>query len=164
MRDTSREEKRRLGWLAYLWRGGRALVGLQPVRFRLTVDDQTERVRATDVLIANLGSVGIPALRLAPESASGNGELDVITIRARTLLDYAGVVWAMVSRRQERTPHPRFLRARERVIIDATPQQPVQADGEFLGMGPVEVQPAPAAVRIIVPDEGGLRVEPTLLD
>jgi len=173
MRDTSREEKRRLGWLAYLWRGGRALIGLQPVHFSLTVDDETESVRATDVLIANLGSLGIPALRLVPEAASGDGELDVITIRARTLWDYARIVWAMVSRRRGRTPHLRLLRARRRVTIDASPQQPVQADGEYLGMGPIEVRVVPAAVRVAVPGavgksahskSGRLRVKPTLLD
>jgi diacylglycerol kinase (ATP) len=153
MRDTSRQEKRRFGWLAYLWRGGRALIGIQPVSFHLTVDGQTERVRATDVLIANLGSMGVPVLRLAPEVASEPGELDIMTIRARTLWDTVRIAWAMVTRRQRQTPHLRFLRARERVTIDATPQQPVQADGEFLGMGPVEVRVAPAAVRIMVPVE-----------
>jgi len=149
------------------------LIGLQPVHFSLTVDDETESVRATDVLIANLGSLGIPALRLVPEAASGDGELDVITIRARTLWDYARIVWAMVSRRRGRTPHLRLLRARRRVTIDASPQQPVQADGEYLGMGPIEVRVVPAAVRVAVPGavgksahskSGRLRVKPTLLD
>ena len=151
MRDTSREEKRRFGWLAYLWKGSRALLGFHPVTFTLTVDDQTFKVNAADVLVANSGAVGMPNVRIAPEIAFNDGELDVITMRARTLWDYLRILLAIIIRQQRRTPHLRVFRVHEYVRIASTPAQPVQADGEFLGLGPVEVRVVPAAVQIITP-------------
>jgi len=151
MRDTTREEKRRFGWLAYLWNGSRALLGFQPVTFVLTIDDEISKVNAADVLVANLGSVGMPSIRLAPEITFEDGELDVITMRARTLWDYLRTILAILIRQQRRTPHLQAFRARKYVRIDSLPPQPVQADGEFLGLGPVEVRVVPAAVRIITP-------------
>jgi len=38
------------------------------------------------------------------------------------------------------------------VVVDADPELPVQADGEFLGKPPVEVRVAPGAVRVVVPE------------
>ena len=40
----------------------------------------------------------------------------------------------------------------ELVVVDADPELPVQADGEFLGKPPVEVRVAPGAVRVVVPE------------
>ena len=66
MRDTRRAEKQKMGWVAYLWGGLRALSGFQPARFTLTVDEEAYTVRATDVVVANNSAVGVPEFQLAP--------------------------------------------------------------------------------------------------
>ena len=93
----------------------------------------------------------MPNVRLAPEITFDDGELDVITIRARTLWDYLRILLAIIIRQQRRTPHLQAFRAHEYVRIASTPAQPVQADGEFLGQEPVEVRIVSAAVQIITP-------------
>jgi YegS/Rv2252/BmrU family lipid kinase len=150
MRDTTIEDKRRLGRLAYPLRGLQALLGFQPQRFTLTVDGKGSRIRAAEVVVANSSTVGHPNIRWGSHVRLDDGVLDVCIVRARVPLDYFKIAWNLV-RRQKRDPRVRFLRARESIVISAGRALPVEADGDLLGQTPVHIQVVPAAVRVIVP-------------
>ncbi|MGD1994962.1 MAG: diacylglycerol kinase family lipid kinase [Anaerolineae bacterium] len=151
MRDTGREEKRRFGPVAYLWTGMKKLFGIQPHRFAVSIDEQTHRIDASEIIVANSGIVGDPFLRLAPEIEMDDGQVDVCIMRARTLLDYFKIAWDILLGRQRRGPSIRCLQATDHVSIDTRHNLPVQADGEFIGHTPIEIDVVPDAVLLIVP-------------
>lgn len=153
MRDTEREAKRRFGMLAYIATMVRILIGYQPRRYTVTVDGQTRRLRASEVMVANSAAIGNPGVRLGANVYLDDGRLDLCVIRARTIVDYVGLAWSVLARQQERSRQVTWIPVRERVRIDTHSRLPVEADGEIIGDTPVEVAFEPAAVRVIVPKE-----------
>jgi diacylglycerol kinase family enzyme len=158
MRDTGREEKRRFGAAAYVWTGIKKLFGIQPHHFDVTIDQETHRIHASEIIVANSGIVGDPSLRLGPEIEMGDGRVDVCIMRARTLLDYVKIAWDILLGRQRRGPRIRCLAASEHVSIDTRHTLPVQADGDFIGHTPIEIDVIPGSVQLIAPPiEAGAR-------
>lgn len=149
-RDTTPQDKRRLGRFAYVMRGLLALRGFQPRRFTLTVDGKTRRVRAAEVVVANSSTAGDPNIRWGPHVRMDDGVLDVCIVRARVPLDYFRIAWNLL-RGQKRDPRVRFLRAKESISMDAGRSLPVEADGDVIGETPLHIELVPAAVRVIVP-------------
>ena len=109
IRDTKREHKRRFGRLAYLWTALTRLLGFQPRRFLIEVDDRQERRRASQVVVANSGTLGQPPFRWGPDIRPDDGRLDVCIVRARTLLDYLSLAWHVVRGQHGRDPNMRYL-------------------------------------------------------
>ena len=66
IRDTPTAQKKRFGKLAYLWSAGKHLVGFQPRRFTLEVDGRAIKTRASEVIVANVGTLGQPPFRWGP--------------------------------------------------------------------------------------------------
>jgi YegS/Rv2252/BmrU family lipid kinase len=160
IRDTEREAKRRFGRAAYIWTALTRLVGYQPVRFTIVADGQRIRPRASQVVIANGGVLGVPPFRWGPNISPDDGRIDVCVVSARTVLDYLGLVWHTVLGQQRRDRNVRYLTARQSIAISADHPLPVQADGEIVGETPVQVQVVPNAVKVIVPiDEAAAQSE-----
>jgi diacylglycerol kinase (ATP) len=155
IRDTPREHKKRFGRVAYLGTALVNLVGLQPRRFRLSVDGQYSRPRASQVVIANCGLLGQPPFRWGPDIRPDDGRLDVCVIRARTFFDYARLFWNFLRGQHRRDPKVRYLAAERAIAITTDRPFPIQADGEIIGETPVQVEVVPGAVRVLVPASGG---------
>jgi diacylglycerol kinase (ATP) len=151
IRDTEREAKRRFGRAAYIWTAFTRLIGFQPVRFTIVADGQRSRPRASQVLVANGGVLGIAPLRWGPHIRPDDGQVDVCVVSARTALDYAGLAWHTLIGQQRRDRNVRYYAARHSVAISADQPLPIQADGEIIGETPVHVRVIPQAVRVIVP-------------
>jgi YegS/Rv2252/BmrU family lipid kinase len=151
IRDTDRQAKRRFGRAAYLWTAFTRLIGNQPERFTIVVDGQRSRPRASQVLIANGGVLGVPPLRWGPHIRPDDGRIDVCIISARTALDYLGLAWHTLTGQQRRDRNVRYLAAERSIVVSADHPLPVQADGEIIGETPLQVQVVPDALRVIVP-------------
>mgnify|MGYP000257830489 CR=1 FL=1 len=151
MLDATREVKRKVGVLAYVWAGMRKLAGFQPHRFVLKVDGRTHHFHASEVVVANSAIIGVPTLRIAPDVRFDDGRFNLCVVRTRTLWDYLRIVWDMLQGRQKRNPHLRFLEAEQSVHIAANQAVPIQADGEFIGRESVTVSLVSEAVQIIAP-------------
>jgi len=157
IRDTDRASKRRLGRLAYLRTALARLAGFQPRRFLIQVDDESRRLfRASEVLVANVGTLGQRPFRWGPGIQPDDGVLNVCAVRARSLLDYLRLAWNVLRGAPRPDPSVRYLTARRRVRIAmkrAEEPLPAQADGELVGETPIEVELRPAAVKVIAPPE-----------
>lgn len=153
IRDTRRDAKRRFGRLAYAWSTAKRLFGLQPRRYTITVDGTTQRYHAAQVQIASAGAMGVPVFRWSPDIRPDDGAVDVCVINARTIPDYAGVAWNMLTRQHRRDRRLRFVRAHRHISIQADKPMPVQADGEIVGETPIEIQVLPGVVRVVVPSD-----------
>jgi diacylglycerol kinase (ATP) len=152
IRDTDRRAKRRFGRGAYLWTAFTRLVGFQPVRFTIVADGRRSRPRASQVLVANGGVLGVPPFRWGPHIRPNDGRVDVCIVSARTALDYLGLAWHTLLGQQRRDRHLRYLSAQQGIIVSADHALPVQGDGEIIGETPVHIQVVPDALRVIVPD------------
>lgn len=151
IRDTPTAQKKRFGKLAYLWVALKHLLGFQPRRFVIEVDGKAKKARASQVIVANVGTLGQPPFRWGPDIRPDDGTLDVCVSKARTLLHYLGLFWHVVTRRHRADPNVRYLHARRSIAITTRHPLPVQADGEVIGETPVRIEAAPGAVRVIVP-------------
>jgi diacylglycerol kinase (ATP) len=151
MLNTPQAAKRRFGYAAYLWAGMKWLTGFQPRRFRITVDGQSSQWRASEVVIANSGLIGMPPFRWGTHIHLDDGQLDVCMVYARTVPGYIGLIWKSMTGQQSQDPKVHYLRAEHSVAIDTSYPLPVQGDGEHIGETPVQVQFIPQALRVVVP-------------
>lgn len=157
IRDTDRQAKRRFGRAAYIWTMLTRLFGYQPLRFTIVADGKRLRPRASQVLVANGGVLGVPPFRWGPHITPNDGRIDVCIVSARTLLDYVGLIWHTVLGQQRRDRNVRYLAATSSISISADQPLPVQADGEIVGDTPLQIQVVPHAVQVIVPAAAGER-------
>jgi len=153
IRDTGREQKRRFGRLAYLWAGVKQMLGFQPRRFSIAVDNHHRRYHAAQVQLANGGVIGNHLFRWGADVRPDDRVVDVYIISARNLLDYLIIAWFILTRQQKRSRRLRYLRAQRSVVIHADKPLPVHADGEIIGDTPVTIRIVPGAVRVVVPSE-----------
>lgn len=151
MHQTSHEEKRRLGVMAYLWTAVKQLLGFQPHQFTLLLDGRTRTVEASQIMVANAGAVGIRPLQWGPDIEPDDGHVDICVIRARTLLDYGRVAWHILRGQQRQAGNLNYYQAEHTLEIEANPPLPVHGDGEMLGETPVTAKIIPAALHVIVP-------------
>ncbi|NJN16499.1 MAG: diacylglycerol kinase family lipid kinase [Oscillochloris sp.] len=153
IRDTQPWAKRIIGRSAYLGTAFMRFFGFEPRRFTIEVDDETHRTAAMHVVIANGGVMGTRPFRWGPNIVPTDGMVDVAILSARTARDALKLVWIMLSGKQRRSRDVRYLRAGRRIKVTASPELPIQADGEIIGTTPIEVQVVKSAVRVVVPHE-----------
>ncbi len=151
MGDMHREEKRRFGRLAYVWKGLRRILGSQPYRFTLNIDDHSFRVRASEVAIPNASAIGLAQLNWGDHVKVDDGHVDVCILRTRHPLDYIRLAWRAALKQQRRDPAFRSIPARRSILIEANIPLPVQGDGEVIGRTPVRIEVLPAAIAVIAP-------------
>ena len=157
IRDTNTEQKRRFGRFAYLWTMARALVGYQPRRFTIQVDDRTLELKASQIVVANTGMMGQPPFRWGPDIRSDDGRLNVCILRARSVSDYLGLLWRVVRHQHKRSPNARYEVAVRSITITAKHPLPVQADGEVIGDTPVRIEVIKSALKVVVPVDQAAR-------
>jgi diacylglycerol kinase (ATP) len=153
IRDTPAAQKRRFGKAAYLWTAARHLFGHQPQRFFLEIDGKARKTRASQVIVANVGTLGQPPFRWGPDIRVDDGTLDVCVVKAKTLLHYSALFWHVVTGKHRADPNVRYDRARHSIAITSNKATLVQADGEVLGEAPVRIEVVPGALRVIVPKQ-----------
>ncbi|MGB8997268.1 MAG: diacylglycerol kinase family protein [Pseudonocardiaceae bacterium] len=123
--------KARLGALAYVISGARALRGLR-ADITLAVDGRVEmprRVRA--VIVGNCGKL-IGGLVLMPAAKVDDGLLDVVTIGPRGIIGWMAVTARVLGRRRQGHRIVQHWQGRTIIISSGTPQQ-AQLDGDPVG-------------------------------
>lgn len=153
---VSREDKDRLGLLAYGISGLRSLVQIKPVEYLISLDGQPPlRVEGITAFVTATGALtwinGLAVMNEAIQPDDG--------------LLYAGVlrplnperVLTSVTNLITGSGFPPesilYFTARKRIVIDCKTPQPTQIDGDPLGTTPLIADLLPKALRIIVPPE-----------
>jgi YegS/Rv2252/BmrU family lipid kinase len=155
---TPREQKDRMGWLAYALTTLRELADPPVSLYQLEIDGERVETEGLICTIANSGIVapntGIPGgatISFSSDVSVSDGLLDVLVIRKANLTSLLSVAASMVTNAPEPEPLLHW-RARE-VTVHAQPPQVVQCDGEMIGETPVTARVRPKALRLIVPAE-----------
>ncbi len=156
IRHASREQKDRLGWLAYLYGALTEVREPRTARYRLTIDGEARELEALTVLVANIGRIGRGGLTFATEIDPADGRLDVLALRSADLESFLAVGASVLGLRSTRDAEPGgpapllHLTGRE-VRIEADPAQEVQVDGDPAGRTPVTVRVAAGALKVLLP-------------
>lgn len=150
VRDAPRAVKEAWGWPAYVVSGARHL--LDPgMRVRLRVDDgpwSHQRVRT--LVIGNVGELQAGAA-LLPSADPVDGVLDLVTVSARSPLDWARVAGRVLSR--SRRDDVLLARATfRRLEVESRRPVPHEIDGDHDGdVTRLVVEVAPGALTVRVP-------------
>lgn len=148
---VSREEKDRLGVLAYAFRSIQAMRDTLAAHYQITIDDQPPiEEDGVACVIANSGNLGLLNLPLASSISMTDGLLDVILICKADVDAVLSLATSMVRQDESSAPFQHW-QGRE-ITISTTPSQAAQIDGETLDMGTWHASVIPAAIRVILPD------------
>jgi len=153
IQNTSREDKRRLGILAYFWTGLRVLIGFQPYRFHLCLDDENCYIRATEIFISDRALLEENILLKLLKVEEKKGQLIVFSIKARTIWDYLFLLSDVLLGKVRRSHRMSIYQAGKRIQITSKNPAVTQADGEVIGKTPMTVEVFPHAVQVLVPNE-----------
>ena len=152
MRTTKRDEKRRFGMLAYLYRAVGSIRNSALHRFRVKVDDKPIRFSASELMITNTKLMGLQPQIDGVEVDPNDGQIDMFIVRAQSFRDYIGVLSRFfMTRNEESDTKLHYFNAKQGIDIDTEFPLPVQADGEEIGTTPVQIRVIPDALRIIAP-------------
>jgi len=149
--DTTRAEKNILGLAAYIGTGLWCAPACKAQRVAVTIDGQTRRFLAMDVAVLNCGLLSGTIYPKGADVRLDDGQLDVLVLRMKGLLDYPRYFFDLLLRRPT-TPLASYFRAERKIVLRSRIPQNVQADGDIIGQTPVEIDVLPASVRVLVPD------------
>jgi diacylglycerol kinase family enzyme len=152
MEMTDREQKRKLGRMAYFLAGFRSLFGVQPIFFFLSIDNAEMDFKASEMILMNSVTIGDPGRYLNLGIENDDGILDLFIIKSRTIRDYFRVILNLILRNPDQDPDVERFRVKEKLRISGKKLLQVQADGDLIGYTPVEVNLVQSAVGIIVPE------------
>lgn len=150
---ASREEKDRLGQLAYIRASIKIASRMKPIRYCGTVDGQAFETDALICFILNAGSIGgVLGIEL-PTVGKVNisdGLLDLYAVAAETNQPLISLPKQIL-----RTEDSRFKIYHwqgSEITLDAIPSQDVWIDGEIGGETPFVTSVIPQALEIVVPE------------
>lgn len=150
IRETTAEDRRRLGRLAYIATFVRRALGHPRRAFRIEVDGVPLRARAWQLILANAGSAGMPPFTWGPRIDPTDGVLDLCVFDVRSGLDHLHLFWRVVTGRHRKDERARFLRVRRRVVVESRHPTLAQGDGEVIGRTPITFELEPRAIQIVV--------------
>ncbi|MFO7626530.1 MAG: diacylglycerol kinase family protein [Candidatus Fermentibacteraceae bacterium] len=146
--DTSREAKRLLGWLAYVYHGVPVLFRGNWYRLSMKLDGESRRWKSNAMVVLNFGST-MPGGKALPLSVSPfDGRMDVLVNRKGSFFDIVGLLAGRLLRRRFRL-HRLAYRQVTRMVMTSNPQMSLQMDGESIGETPVSIEIRHRALRIV---------------
>ena len=152
--ETPAWMKRRLGVLAYTLIATRAALRIvlfnRSFHVRVEVDGEVVERRAAAVMFANFGAILDGRITFGPGIACDDGMLDCCIFSPATLGDALRIMWRLTARDFRPDVALVYKRGR-RFRLETSPVLSVQADGELLGMTPVDIAVEPFAAHVLVP-------------
>ena len=142
--------KRRIGVMAYVLSASRAILGREDFLARVTVDGVMHERRASAVMVVNFGAVLNDLIRLGPGIRSDDGLLDLCIFSPKTLRDSVRVMWRML-RKDFRSDACMLYVPGRRFRVETVPPRAAQADGEIIGLTPLDIAVAPLAALMLIP-------------
>lgn len=140
------------GRLRYVLAAIRALFGFHAFRVRVVASaSEPKNLEATALVVGVLNTPSYGAgVRLAPDAKIDDGKLDIVLVEDLSLVQILALLPAFVARGRLNTPHVQRFTA-DCVRIETDSPRWFHADGELLGMTPVEICVVPKAIRVLRP-------------
>jgi diacylglycerol kinase (ATP) len=154
MKEADRGLKDRLGQLAYVWTGAKA-VRSRPIQMSIKIDGSAWfKGRASCLLLGNMGTL-TGGLEAFPDARPDDGLLEIGVVTAGTPLQWARVLGRLVTGKAERSKNVRTGRG-HRVSVKLSKKVPYELDGGARqSTKRLRAQVDPRAVRVCVPERAG---------
>ena len=151
---TSRLGKSLFGRSAYFGTAVWEVLQAKPQRLEVTVDGETRVFQATDIAISNCGILAKGLNPNGPDVRADDGQIDVCILCMKTPLEYPWyyLLKHLAPQYDNKVVHQ--IVAKKSVTVRSDEPISVQADGDIIGTTPVEVHVLPAALSVLVPEEG----------
>ena len=146
--QTSRAMKDKYGVFAYAIALKDQAKASHSVDYQVVVDGKEEIFRAAKVYVVNSGMMGT-GLSITHTYAIDDGLLDAFVLSTENLATLTGAVNRFLHLNTDSAS--KYIRQCRQVSIDTDPDQPVWADGEYIGRTPIEIQVLPGALTLVVP-------------
>ena len=145
--QTSREQKDKHGVFAYAQSSTKQFTNMLPASYRLKIDGKVIETDGVKLYVVNSASTGvnIPLGHFNPT----DGILDVFMIDS-SFKSIAAFTERFLDRKSKLSNF-KYWRVRK-IEINTIPDQPVWADGEYIGRTPKEINIIPKAINVVVPD------------
>ena len=142
--------KKRLGFMAYVIGGYKAVLRNQRFSLRLTIDGIVYERPASAVLIANFGAVLNDLVAFGDGIVHDDGLLNACVFSPDSLWDALRILWRMI--RKDFSPDPcLFYKSGREFVVETIPPMIAQADGELLPDTPLSVSVDPLAGCLLIP-------------
>jgi YegS/Rv2252/BmrU family lipid kinase len=149
--QTTREEKRKFGILAYVWNAFRLFIGFQPHRFRMNIDSVYTQTRASEVFITNTALLKEDPIFKTLFEWTEDESIGVFIIKAKTLWSYMQLFLDFILRKAHKTYNLTYYPLRDQFVLQTKKPLTVQADGEVIGQTPLQIHILPRAVEVLIP-------------
>lgn len=150
--EVTLRQKELFGPLAYIAAGLQVLTRHKPSDFHIEAPGRAAvDVPAWLVIVANAGLYAYD-LSITPEAQMDDGLLDICLFAERNVLDRLTELGAVLTGLHSLHPNVTLFRA-SRLHITASPNVPLQLDGDPAGISPVTFAVQPGALRVATPVE-----------
>lgn len=147
---TTSGSKSRFGRIAYVGTVVRKVLSARRRHLIVAVDGKPHPYRAVEVSVMNCGLLGKLFYPGGPDIRVDDGHLGVWILSMKSWGDYFNYFIGVFTNRPVHTA-AQFIRAQKFVSIRSKRPLQVQADGDIIGMTPVDVEVLPGALAVLVP-------------
>jgi diacylglycerol kinase (ATP) len=146
--QTSRELKNKYGVFAYTVSAAGRASGQREFRYQVDIDGEALEFEASKIYLVNSGMTGA-GLKISHDYAIDDGLLDCFALDKATV----GTFVAAASRflNLHTAEARRYFRQARSVSLKVEPDQPIWADGEYIGRTPLSVDVLQGALTVVVP-------------
>jgi diacylglycerol kinase family enzyme len=144
-----REEKDKLGWLAYLSNGIKKSSNIKSKKVYLEIDGRTKNLQAYEILLFNSDQLGVIDEHLGLDIAIDDGVLDLYAVQSKNLRKMLLSLFFRIIGKPKKATDIRYWAVKESVKIDVDPVMKYQADEDIKGETPVVFRVAKGALRVI---------------
>lgn len=149
--QTSASDKQLAKGLAYLVRAVPRVLAPEPLSYQLEIDGERSRVRASSIVVTNVGTVGLAELHWGRQVRPDDGVLDVFVVEAESIGARLEALRCVLEGEAPEAEGLRHLRARRAIRITGTEEQAAVADGEPLRAHSHRITPSPQRLSVLVP-------------
>jgi len=143
------KEKAIMGMASYIFGVARASFKVSPVDYELAIDGKTCSTRAVEIHVTNTGVLGIPQYRIHDTSCLDDGQVEVVELSDLSPITVTDAVLDGFVRHEKKAI--RCLGVGSEITIRSREPQPVQGDGDIIGLTPIQITVRPRAINFIVP-------------
>jgi diacylglycerol kinase (ATP) len=146
--QTSRQLKDRYGVFAYAISAPKRVSGRREFRYRVDIDGDVLEFLGSKVYLVNSGMTG-KGFKVSHEYAIDDGLLDCFVLDKANLDTFIAAASRALDLRTAAAR--RYYRQARSVSVTVEPDQPVWADGEYIGRTPLSVDVLQGALTVVVP-------------
>jgi len=140
---------RKINYLPYVIIGLASLISYKNKRITVRIEDETEDVYDCAMLVIANGNYFGGGMQIAPNARPDDGLLDMVVFGNMRKSDFLKI-WPMTYKGRHVSHNKVRMRKISNVSISSSDRILLEADGEFLGEGPVSFSVLPSALNMVV--------------